>query len=258
MVLFSALAIAALAASVFFTPEEIFEKIFAAAMLIAAVEHFVILYKSRNPVYLVSALFYLLASSTYIIKMLGFMTVKNVLAAAASVFLVAFMYLLFTKRIKWYYKEILELAARPVEGTEDGFTGRPYPAGKADYTRDEILRFARFMGKHTVAVPMEDDDGVVLVIPKNILFFYLFPRKGFENSTYVSFGFDGRVSVNVAGRDYRKYREDLTFDRLCSSFVDMFRWFFDLHRRGKGGRILKALAHPFEAEVEPPAPAQGE
>ena len=47
----------------------------------------------------------------------------------------------YKSKLKNHYRKIFELGARPVENQNDGFTTRPYPAGKAEYTRNELLGF---------------------------------------------------------------------------------------------------------------------
>ena len=54
------------------------------------------------------------------------------------------VYLMVNKKAKWRGREILELAAVPVETGEDAFTGRPRPVGKVETHKKELLAFAEF------------------------------------------------------------------------------------------------------------------
>jgi len=55
--------------------------------------------------------------------------------AACAIFLGIWMLLLgLTKRLKWRGRELLELAAASVEQIQNGYTGRPLPVGKTDFS----------------------------------------------------------------------------------------------------------------------------
>ena len=57
------------------------------------------------------------------------------------------------KRIKIHFRKIFELAASPLNEVENGFTGRPYPIGKWQYTMNEIAEFSKFLQKNMIAFP---------------------------------------------------------------------------------------------------------
>ena len=203
--------------------------------------HIVIVARIRNPVYLIPLLFYLLGALTFLSRDTEPVNLVPFFAAGALLAYILLLWALFTRRMKFRFRETLELAARPVEGSDDGFTTRPYPAGQAEYTRDELLRFARFMLKHMLAYPIVEDDRIVLVVSENMLPRLFGLKRGYEDSTIVSFSFDGTISVRIAKKDYEMYREELTFDELCRSFAALFREFLDLHRRDSAKRILRRL-----------------
>jgi hypothetical protein len=59
--------------------------------------------------------------------------------------------------------------------------------------------------------------------------------------SYVSFGFDGAISVHIAQSDYGLYKEHLTFNRICASMAEVFTRFLEYYRRGLDGRISSEL-----------------
>jgi hypothetical protein len=71
-------------------------------------------------------------------------------------------YLFFTRKLKWRGREILELAALPVKPSPDAFTSQPRPAGRAEYTRAEILSFAELLHRNHLAWAYRESDRVVL------------------------------------------------------------------------------------------------
>jgi hypothetical protein len=92
-----------------------------------------------------------------------------------------------------------------------------------------------------LAYPCVEHDRIVLVVSENMLPRLLGLKQGYIESTIVSFGFDGKVSVRIAKKDYGRYREELTFDELCRSFAALFGEFLDLHRQGSAKQILRRL-----------------
>lgn len=156
---------------------------------------------------------------------------RIILVLCAGTLFIAEILVLSSKRINWRYREILELAAKPVDESADGFTPRPFPAGEAQYTKEEIIGFTKFMIKHVIAYPFAEESRVVLVVPENMFAYMLLLKRGYEKDTYVTFDFRGNVSVNIAKKDYRKYKEEFTFDQLCSSLGNLFIEFLELYQK---------------------------
>ena len=158
-------------------------------------------------------------------------------------FLVWMIYLLFTKRIKWRGREVLELAALPVEDIGNGYTSRPLPSGKIEYTHTQIMEFANFARKHLIAVSYVDQDKVVFVpvMMGREFRFMLGLKDDYTDETWVAFSFDGNVTVNIAHRDYLEYKESLAFDQLCEAMGNLFIDFIEMYQRGEGVRIIDRM-----------------
>ena len=158
-------------------------------------------------------------------------------------FSVLILYLVITKKIKWRGREIYELAAAPVEETGNGYTQRPRPVGKVRFSRKEMLAFARFCAKQLIAA--------VFISPKQVTFvpvrmgdeytFMFRSDAAYLETTWISFDYDGDVSVHIAEKDYLEYREPLAFDKLCESLGQLFIEFAEYHQRGEGVRIIDRL-----------------
>jgi hypothetical protein len=131
----------------------------------------------------------------------------------------------------------------PVESGEGSFSGRPRPAGQTDSTREEVAAFARFARRRLLAMTYEEPDRIVFVpVWMGREFRYLFTREPeYGDETWIAFGDDGRVTVNISEADYLLYRDDLDFDRLCRSLADLFIEFLELHRSGRSRRIVDRL-----------------
>jgi len=170
-----------------------------------------------------------------------FFNYKGVWMIIAVVLLFSLYFFILFKDIKYnsHYRHILELAARPVKGTADGFTPRPLPTGKCKFTRQELLDFAGFLKKHWIAIPYIDNKRVMLAIKDQSRFWFGRPVEA--KDSYISFYYNGDVTVNIAKKDYAKYRDELTFDRLCQSMADLFKTYLDKYRTGKTDEILQHI-----------------
>jgi hypothetical protein len=161
-----------------------------------------------------------------------------------NVLLVGF-FILSTSSV-WYTQEKLEtnarklfkLAAEHVSETSNGFTSRPYSAGKIHYSREEILGFARFMNSQRIARSVLQKNGIVLTFSMGIS-----PLKNpdLDKISYVTFDFRGNFSIHISEYDYRRYKEQLTFDQLCASLADVFERFTEFYTKGLESRIVNEL-----------------
>jgi len=171
---------------------------------------------------------------------------KTVAPAFAILFMVSIIFLIFmllTRQTKWRGRDILELAAQPVDEIVEGYTARPHPAGKAEYTRNEIMDFANFARRKLIAWTFVERDRVVFSLVKmGSEYGYLFsPNRGYDGTTWVAFDNEGNITVNISEADYLTFREDFDFDRLCSSLADVFVDFLEMHRKGQDTRIMDRL-----------------
>lgn len=203
--------------------------------------------QTRNTGYLVTSLFQFSMAMLCASIALGINTdnfVPTFISMLCALFFGIWMVsLAINKKNKWRGREIMELAAIEVEEAADGYTGRPFPAGKIDNSRKEMLAFADFTSKNLVALThIEPDKVVFLPVMTGREYGLLFRRRAdYAQETWVSFDFDGNVAVNISMKDYLEYREDLSFNQLCESLGKLFIEFFVLFRRGEGMRIIDRM-----------------
>jgi hypothetical protein len=148
-----------------------------------------------------------------------------------------------TKKIKWRGREILELVALPVEDIGNGYTSRPLPAGKTEFSQRQIMEFAEFARRNLIAVSYVGKDKVVFVpvMSGREFPFIIGLKSDYTDETWVAFDFDGKVSVNISHRDYLEYKDTLAFDQLCASLGNLFVEFIEIYQRGEGVRIIDRL-----------------
>jgi len=153
------------------------------------------------------------------------------------------LYLITTRKAKWKGTEVLELAARAVDPSEDTYTERPLPVGKIDASRDEVLSFAAFLRKNQICMSYKDDDKVYLVpvTMKDSMYLLVSPEFNVIEKTWISFNYSGDVSVHISKQSYLAYRDNLTFDHLCNSMGELFIDFFEWYRKGEGVRVIDKL-----------------
>lgn len=142
------------------------------------------------------------------------------------------------KELEANSRRLFELAANPIDETKDGFTARPFPAGQATYTKEEITGFAKFLTNKLIAHSRFSADRVTLAFSTGMS---QFSNINLSEKSYISFDFDGNLSVNISKKDYQQYREQFTFDQLCDSIADIFRKFLILFQNGQKEQIVDML-----------------
>ncbi|UCC39503.1 MAG: hypothetical protein JSV96_17250 [Candidatus Aminicenantes bacterium] len=241
---FTLLIVVILICSQIFFGKTVFYTVLCVMPLLAAIAHFVSLLKTKNWGYLIPMLFYVFIILVFfppITSLTSSQLTRIIFASCAGILFIGEIFVLSSKRINWRYREILELAANPVDESADGFTPRPFPAGKAQYTKEEIIGFTKFMIKHVIAYPFVEESRVILVVPENMFAYMLLLKRGYKKDTYVAFDFNGNISVHIAKKDYQKYKEEFTFDQLCSSLANLFIEFLELYQKGKSREVIDKL-----------------
>jgi len=206
--------------------------------------------KTRSTGYLISTL-YLAFIGTFVFSLDIDVLLRgeklsntSALLGVITLFLMGWLlYLMFTRQIKWKGREVFELAARSIHDTSNGFTERPKPAGKADYSLDELLGFSRFLEKKLVCLSYYDGNRMILA-PVRFGKEYgmvLSPGNKLLQRSWISFNTDGIVTVNITRKDYMTYQDTLSFDQLCDSMGKLFIDFLELYKRGEGEMILNRL-----------------
>jgi hypothetical protein len=219
-----------------------FYLIMAAVFIQAAFENLIFLIKTRNWGFVAQMLFYLDFALINVLVVLKL----NTTAIFCGIFLIplgfVLIYILLTGKIFMKGRKILEMAATHITQTKDGFTSRPFPAGQANYTNEQIKKFARFLMRELIAIYIKDRNGIVLVINSSgMASCFSFIKPYLVKSTWVSFDFSGNILVSVSEKDYKKYREELSFDQLCQSLADLFKTFLDHFLKGEEEKIMNMI-----------------
>jgi hypothetical protein len=153
------------------------------------------------------------------------------------------LYLLITRQAKWRGRDIMEAAAENIEEGEFSYTPRPRPVGKLAYTKEQLLGFAAYLKRNLIALSCSTHNQIVFVMVKNGEEYGLLygPGVNIWNHTWISFDFDGNISVHISKEDYLDFRQNLSFDRLCESLGALFITFFEYYNKGEKIRIIDTL-----------------
>ena len=186
---------------------------------------------------------FLLFEPHYGINKAGNLEFKAAYISGVIFFGFTLIFLALTRKLKWRGREIFELAGESVDEIGDGYTSRPRPVGKVEYSSQQMRSFARFCARHLIALPYYDSKNITLVpIKMGEEFGRLLGLSGdYRDATWVNFDVGGEVSVHIAQKDYLDYRDPLVFDQLCTSLGQVFVDFLGLYAKGEGVRIIDRM-----------------
>lgn len=208
-----------------------------------------IFYRTRNRSYLAASVWQL-AFGLFLATNPRYTLISGITPVISSlIYVILFsstiwlFFLFFTRKAKWKGRDVFELASISIAPEPDGFTRRPHPVGKADYTREELYGFVTFLRRNLIAMPYYEEHTVVLVpVKMGDEFCYLFqPEKFRRNRTWIAFDFSGNVTVSISGKDYVDYREELSFDQLCENMGRLFIRFIRYYCKDESDRIIYEL-----------------
>ena len=131
-------------------------------------------------------------------------------------------------------KRIFKRAAENVHEAAEGFTSRPFSAGRINFTEQEVLGFARHMSGSRFAHFINQKEKLVLAFSMGVS---PLANPELQKVSYIAFHLDGNVTVHVSEYDYSRYRDQLTFDQLCASLAELFKQFLAYYQEGKESRI---------------------
>jgi hypothetical protein len=135
-------------------------------------------------------------------------------------------------------RSLFRLAAQQVFDESNGYTDRPYSGGNTDTDRKTILGFARFLSGNDILIYNSDPDVIAFAFSMNTS---PLADPQMKKVSYVSFHNEGDISVHISESDYKQYKNKLSFDQLCASFVNMFGQFLEYYKNGNEARIITEL-----------------
>ena len=116
------------------TPEEKNITVGTMWLVFAAIQLFFWL-RTFNSGFLFFMIFCLLVSFSYCTDYEGIYFI-----IPAIILLIIYISNIFRRKFNWRKRDILELAAKPVTGVQDGFTNRPFPAGTVSSSKKRVSK----------------------------------------------------------------------------------------------------------------------
>jgi hypothetical protein len=141
-------------------------------------------------------------------------------------------------KLEIHSRKIFKLAAERVGEKLEGFTSRPFTAGKYEFTREEVIGFARFLNAKDIARYRLMDDTTNIGLSMGIS---PLADPDFERISMVSFRSDGELFIHIAESDYTLFRDKLSFNQLCASLAELLIRFLEFYREGHDERIIREL-----------------
>jgi len=154
--------------------------------------------------------------------------------------LVVLVILILNRYYKWKTTELFELAARPVNDIKNGYTNRPLPTGKMDYSWEELLNFSNFIRSNLISVVYFEKDKIVFGLNHSRFKLITF-SKDYMVGSWVSFDRHGNVSVHISADDYQNYKDAYAFNQLCENMGKVYGELFVLFRTKRKNEILQKL-----------------
>ena len=204
-------------------------------------------FRVKNYYFLTAAFFQIMAAVLFTFSKIGPMPLSEDMVRGILIIMIASMvmagYALLSGKLKWWGREIFELAAQDVQIDPETFTERPKPSGKIVYRRDDLFGFAHYYQKSLLGLCKRENNTLIFIPVKmsdwaNALYN---PSYNYKDHSYVAIGFDGSVSTFISKKDYLDYKEDLAFDQLTASLSNLHLDFFEWYQAGKEIRIKDSI-----------------
>lgn len=71
--------------------------------------------------------------------------------------------------------------------------------------------------------------------------FWMRLKKDYRYATHVAIDHDGQMAVRISERDYSRYQQEFTFDRLCAALGNLIVDFLEMYRNGKSSEIIERM-----------------
>lgn len=141
-------------------------------------------------------------------------------------------------KLEIHARQLFRLASQQVFDISNGFTNRPYTGGKTIAERKDILGLARFMTGSIILIFDSNADIIIYAFSMNKS---PLSDPQLKSVSCITFDKEGNISVQISERDYRQYKNQLSFDQLCASFSNLFKQFLEYYKEGNEDRIITEL-----------------
>jgi len=135
-------------------------------------------------------------------------------------------------------RRLFKLASELITETSNGFTERPYSAGKINVSKEDLEGFARFVNGKFIARSFHIGSMVYLIFSMNRS---VLTVNDPTEVSYISIDQEGSMSVRISQQDYHQYKATFNFDKLCETMAAVFTRFLEYYKNGNENRIITEL-----------------
>ncbi len=141
---------------------------------------------------------------------------------------------------------LLERAGKKTNTVQDGYTNRPFHLGAIENSVDEIVSFSEYLHKKGWAVAITEENRIKLIFSSGLFWYFHFIKPDYNKNTYAEIDFKGNISIHIAERDYKKFKQELTFDELCDTFGNLIIFMFNMFKENQQFKIRTLMECGYE------------
>lgn len=133
---------------------------------------------------------------------------------------------------------LFKLSARQVYDEKNGYTSRPFNAGKHPFKKEDLIGFSAFVEDKKICLCLFPGNGArfIFSMGKTPLV-----KSRQEGLSHVFFNSNGDLSVFISAEDYKQYRKQYTFDQLCENMGTTFLRFAEYYKTNNERKIMTEL-----------------
>jgi len=135
-------------------------------------------------------------------------------------------------------RRLFKLASELVSETSNGFTQRPFAAGKISISKEELFGLVRFINGKFIARSIHQENLIYLIFSMNKS---VLKVKDPTEVSYIEINHEGKVSVKISENDYHLYKDTFNFDQLCENMAGVFIRFTEYYKNQNENRIITEL-----------------
>lgn len=133
---------------------------------------------------------------------------------------------------------LFRLSARQVFDERNGYTERPYNAGKHSYGKDKLYGFTSYLEDKKICIALFPGNGIKYIFSMGTS---PLVKSKQDKLSHVFFDSNGDLTVFISQEDYRQYRKQYTFDQLCEMMGKTFLRFAEYYNSNNEKRIITEL-----------------
>jgi hypothetical protein len=217
-------------------------------IIIIILPSFLIFIKTKNKFVLA---YFLIWSSIYIVTFIPGINNKNGSQFESSIFVLVYFLSMISLLVIYdklpsnmdtrYFRNILRLAANPIRNFRDGYTDRLYPIGRTDIKNEVLEEFGKFANYNLIATAFMESNKIILVFSNGWYQYIPFLKPAWQKVTFISFDNFGNLNIHISMKDYKIYKNEVTFDQLCASLGNLIILLIRMYENGKKEEIINLL-----------------